>query len=104
MFGKKRILALMAKSGKSVNHEQILKEATNFYFELYSLAEQTNNVPNSSNKIDILPAILIEVSMAIKVMKNGKASGEDKLIVDIFKEEAIEAIKILTELFNKYIT
>ena len=44
MFGRKRILVLQTKSGKITrNQEQILKEATNFYSELYSSPEQVSD-------------------------------------------------------------
>ena len=105
MIGRKRILALKTKNGKITrNQDHILKEAANFYSELYSSPEEIRDTSTPSNTNNI-PAILKEeVAAAIKEMRKGKASGEDKLTVDILKEAGNETIEVITKLFNKCIT
>ena len=105
MLSKIRILEQKKKSGEIIRYqEQVLKEAANFYLELHSSPEQISDISTPSNTNDILPAILKEVSMGIKIMKYGKASEEHKLTVDILKETGNETIEVLTELFNKCVT
>ena len=46
----------------------------------------------------------IKAKKAIKVMRNWRTSGEDKLTVDILKKAGNEVIEVLTKLFSKCVT
>ncbi|CAG4950052.1 unnamed protein product [Colias eurytheme] len=87
---------------------EILSEVENFYSRLYaSHAPQprsTNQDPRATlirHYTEELPDIsLHEIELALKQLKNGKASGEDGITTELLKAGGAPILKELMDLFN----
>lgn len=97
------ITYLKNKEGKKVyNRKGINNIATQFYTELY--ADTTKYPKIENDQIEKIPNIIEEeVSSVIKKLKNGKASGPDKIQNEHIKFAGEEMVKRLTKMYNMII-
>jgi hypothetical protein len=98
---EKKMTHLTNSSGsKTSNREEILKIAENYYRNIY----KSDNIADNSPLSDQVPGITKdEIQHALKQMKNGKASGEDNMAVEMLKLGGDIICKELAKLFIKYI-
>ncbi|KAG7297047.1 hypothetical protein JYU34_019980 [Plutella xylostella] len=101
--GKEWVKSLKnAKGDETSNRKDIIKTATDFYEQLYSKNNTTEEIIAHQRISETIPCILNrEVEWAINKLKKGKSSGEDNITNDAILAMIEPLVPHLTKLFNE---
>jgi len=105
--GKVRINQIIDKEG-NVQHDKsrIMAVIQEYYEELYSsnqansVGEHRTNIMNVGSE-DVLEISIQEIELALKLLKTGRAPGEDGVTVEMLKLGGDALLKAIGTLLNK---
>lgn len=102
---KINVNSIQDKAGNCLTEEKEIRNMwTEYFSKLYNHPDQVDSeifVGTSLGKEDDFPILREEVEAAIRSLKNGKASGIDKVPTELIKEGGSITIDMLMKICNK---
>lgn len=97
--------ALMNKKGNVItNMNWVVEVVEEFYRELYRSQNKQNDIVRNNDcpeEFDIPPLTTVEVRKALEGMQKGKATGKDKVTMDLLKDGGEIVLEKLATLYTK---
>ena len=101
-LGQDRLVTIMDKQGREIHdQDKIIEQIQEFYPELYD-NEQSTTIHTDPNYVPEKTSW--EVETALRDMKNGTATDNDQINIEILKAGEDTISKTLAKLYTKYLS